>query len=265
MGYVDLVAELSRRVNRLDIGAGDSWHLRRPMSSFERFLTVMDEITDTSAVSGSSSVPPSVADAIASRSTLLSRLSEIAPEIVVGPLDPDEQFWIGTGKPSTVPKSDPWLSYERFVDARDVADQDPSTKPFWTGLYTATGLAGTFGMWELYLEATQSTLFPKPWHIWKVQPIPEARIREVQSAASWADFVCSYPRQRRGLVYPNWRSVARDYDAVHVTLGAVAALQGVHLKVEDNILAPCYWGLESTLWLHWCFGAVQLVAVREHR
>jgi hypothetical protein len=88
------------------------------------------------------------------------------------------------------------------------------------------------------------------------------KVHEIPTAAAWAEFVSSYPYRYGDLVYPDWRSASRDHDAVHMTLQAVAATQGVFFEVQGETLAPTYWDVESTLWLRWCFSKPELIRVR---
>jgi hypothetical protein len=189
-------------------------------------------------------------------SSLLQRLSSVVPEVVTGPLRFDAQYWVATGKPSHVSPGHPELSEARFADAVS-AEVEVSTKPFGVGLFTSTGVLGGHGMWRTYLDLNEgSSLFPPPWHTWAVEAHPDAVVREIASARQWVDFVRSYPLRDGVLTYPNWRSVARDYDGVHMTLLAIAATQGLYFPVGQEITAPPYWDVESTLWLHWRFRSV---------
>jgi hypothetical protein len=62
-----------------------------------------------------------------------------------------------------------------------------------------------------------------------------------------------------GLIYRDWPAVARDWDAVHKTLRAIAAIQGMRLRTPKGLLAPCYRDVGTTFWLRWSFGPVTLV------
>jgi hypothetical protein len=201
------------------------------------------------------------ADAIVSASRLLARLGRSAPQIIDGELDWNSQYWLSTAKfPWSKPR-DPNLSAANFVDISH-AHVPASTKPFYVGLYTYTGIFGSQGMWREYIErAVPGTGFGRPWHIWKLQVSRGARVWEVDSASAWADLNTSYPLAADGLIYPNWLSIAADYDAVHLSARAVAAIQGIRVKSQMGVIAPSYWDVESTLWLHWKFDAVSEVAV----
>ena len=69
----------------------------------------------------------------------------------------------------------------------------------------------------------------------------------------------SCPLTADGLIYPNWPAIAEDFDAVHLTAMAVAAIQGVRITTEMGLIAPSYWDVESTFWLRWSFDAVSEV------
>lgn len=200
------------------------------------------------------------ADAVVKRSRLLARLALVVPEIVTGPLRLDAQYWVSTGKPGFLPASEPTLGESRFVDPSDGALRAASTKPSAVGLFTSTGVLGTHGMWRTYLDLNRgSTLYPPPWHTWAVAPRRAAAVREIASAAEWVDLVRSHPRREHGLLCPDWGSVARHHDAVHMTLRAIVAIQGLHLTSGRGTVAAPYWDVESTLWLRWCFDSVRFI------
>lgn len=192
----------------------------------------------------------------------------MVPEIVDGPVALDRQAWVGTGPPAgqflpdTVLRSlsGTQLCPSTFVDVWDLADIPPSTKPFWCGLHTSTTLPSAEGLWEIHLDTTRTTLFPRPWYVWAALVRPDARVREIPTATAWAKFVSTYPLEHDGLIYPDWRRVARDYDGVHMTLHAVAATQGLEMRVDGATIAAPYYGLESTFWLHWAFTSPELGA-----
>lgn len=256
---MDAVAELELRVAHLDAQLGDPRTASRPLSGFEDFIRVIGTITPSDAMANR--ISPSAADAVVRKSALLSYLESVAAEVVAGPLRPDAQFWIGTGKPSTAPTPHRGLDRRLFVEIAAGGEPTPSTKPFFLGLYTSTGLLATHGMWELYLDTTRSSLFPPPWEIWMVRPVPGVDVLEIASATAWAALVSEHPLRHEGLLYPDWRSVSRTHDAVHVTLRAIAATQGVCLRAGNETLAPAYWDVESTLWLRWCFEGAELVGL----
>ena len=91
-----------------------------------------------------------------------------------------------------------------------------------------------------------STYFDDLWAFYPLSPIM-ALLRK--------------PQCGRSSLYPDWRSASRDYDAVHMTLQAIVATQGIYLRAGVRIVAPPSWDIESTLWLRWCFRGPELVDV----
>jgi hypothetical protein len=87
------------------------------------------------------------------------------------------------------------------------------------------------------------------------------KVAEIVSATKWVEFVCAHARISDGLVYPDWVGIAREFDAIHVTLPAIAAAQGFHFHVPQGIIPPVFWDVETTFWLRWCFSGARLVEV----
>lgn len=196
-------------------------------------------------------VDPGTADAIVGRCALLADLRRDRPDLVDGPLRRDAQVWLGTGRHG---RPDP----AALVVPR--ADLPPAAKPFGTGLFTSTADAAGRSAWSAYLEPYRgSELFPAPWTAWRLEVAAGTRVHEVDTAAGWAGLVARHPRRHGREVYPDWASIAAEVDGVHLTLRAVAAIQGVPLRTAAGPTAPAYWDVESTFWLRWCFGRVDQV------
>ena len=258
---MDGLAELARRVAQLDAEPGN--FQGGSSADIAHFITVMEQVTSDGTVRDVRTLPvvsPADADALVGGSRLLARLMDAVPEIVAGPLCVGSQYWVGTGKPSFVPKGESTLQESHFISASDAAHIEVSTKPFGVGLFTSTGVLGTYGMWRMYLDLNRgSTLHPLPWYTWAVEPHAHAVVHEIASASQWVEFVVSHPRQERGLLFPDWRSAAQHRDAIHMTLRAVAATQGLYFPTRQGIVAAPHWDMESTLWLRWRFHSVRLV------
>jgi hypothetical protein len=138
----------------------------------------------------------------------------------------------------------------------------PDAKPFGLGLFTSTAVFGGHGAWRTYLDLQQgSSLFPPPWYTWAVELEPAATVVEVSSAADWVELVESHPLRAGGLTYPDWASLGRNCDGVHMTVRAIAATQGIVLRLREGFAAPPYWDVESTLWLRWRVRSAELVDV----
>jgi hypothetical protein len=249
------VAELQARVVRLDRELDDPGS--SAVSAASAFARVMSLVT---AAVGDRPIPSDVADTVVARSRLLALLGVEAPGVVSGPLMPDAQFWVATGKPPHVPIGNPVPAPDRFDDA-STAPFQPGTKPFGLGLFTSTAVADTPGMWWLYLQDHRAAggLFPYPWRVWALTPQRPIRVYEVTSARRWTELVTAHPLRHGDLVYPDWRSITRRYDGVHMTARAIAATQGLRFRSSVGVVAAPFWDVESTLWLRWCFGAPRLI------
>lgn len=261
------LSELARRVAQLDTEPRNHRVVGDSCVALSHFIWVLERTTSTGTPRDVRALPclsPLDADGLLGSSRLLTRLAEVVPEIVTGPLRLDSQYWVGAGKPSFVPSFGPRgeLSPKEsvFIGVSEATAMDPSTKPFGVGLFTSTGVLGTHGMWRNYLDLNRgSTLHPLPWHTWAVEPHRSVRVHEITTASEWVEFVLSHPRREHELLFPNWGSVARDHDAVHMTLRAIGATQGLYFPTAQGIVAAPYWDIESTLWLRWCFGEARLV------
>jgi hypothetical protein len=254
---------LERRVEALD-GRSFSTTRRASLSLTDlvdddivTFIGVLDEVTTTGDHSLAPVLTAAMADEVVSACQMLGRIGSVVPEIVSGQFCRNSQYWVSTGKPPWVrPPQQGELSRSVFVAANNTSRG--WVKPRTSGLYTSTGYLGTQGMWRKYLElqsrsSSSLSLFQLPWYVWQLQVEPAARVAEIGTASDWADLVTRFQFLDDGLAYPDWLAVASEYDAVHVTLPAIAAMDGIRLRTPEALLAPSYWGVECTLWLGWSF------------
>ena len=206
----------------------------------------------------SAQLPPPVtakaADAALANCELMRRLTAKAAEITIGPVPRQNQYWVSTGRPSYIPPRPDAVNRSHFVDVATVERIPASTKPFDVGLYTSSGVLGTFGMWWCSLHVnSESTLFPRPWKLWSLQVAADA----IATAADWVDFVSAASVRKDDFLYPDWRRVAARHDGIHMTVKAIAATQGLCFYAGTDVVAPRYWDVESTLRLRWVFDRVQ--------
>lgn len=196
-------------------------------------------------------------DDLLAKNSCLERLGTECPSACHGPLNTATQYWIATGKPESLGTVRRLLLEVHF--RQDTYMIGPSTKPFGFGLYSSTGCVNPFGSWFEYLQIFQgSTLFPLPWTIWELMPDASSSILEITSASDWVRMVTTFPRVKGALIYPDWHRLSQKFDGVHLTLFAIAAIQGFTFPTTDkkrprHRIAPAYWGVESTLWFKWCF------------
>lgn len=263
-------AWLQVRLNELDSGL--VWHPTFVTDDpLLRFVRVMSSWTDTRMVPNNTMrvlLDSDAADAMIERCGLLREIAETDRELVRGPVRLDRQSWIGVGhwrRMGTAgqlgPFSDqpPALLPASFVAPSDAAPARPSAKPYRLGLYTSTIASTGRSMWRVFLElGTEASLHRRPWSVYELQPTRAAKVLEIASARAWCVFVQRYAKVADDLLYPNWPQVARDFDAVHMTLAAIVATQGFAFPSSPYAIAAAYWDVETTLWLRWCFASIRL-------
>lgn len=261
---IDAQSELKRRVAELDAEPYYKEEPRNTSNDLSRFISVMQRITSSGSPMGGydfSCTSARDADVIQKNCSLLDRLEIALPEITTEPLRLNYQFWVAIGEPSELQKKDLTLTESHFIGISDAPLIKASTKPFYVGLFTSTGVVGTYGMWRIYNKHYDYRISPPPppLRTWSVEPYNNVVVREITSAVDWVEFILSNPRHENGLLYPDWKLIARQCDAIHMTLRAIVAIQGLYFKTEQGLIAPTYWDVESTFWFRWCFKAVKLV------
>jgi hypothetical protein len=127
-----------------------------------------------------------------------------------------------------------------------------SAKPVSGAFYTSTELEANTSMWQIYLRDNGGNALPRPhWLAWFVRPIEDVRVCEIRNASEWASLVEEFHRVEAGGLVPSWPAIATRFDAVHITPGAIAAIQGISLLTGSGTVGPSYWDVESTVWLSW--------------
>jgi hypothetical protein len=271
MRLPDGVTELRGRVAALDsdvISGNSAAALASPgqnaiIGDTEKFIGVLDEVTSTGDHSRTPTVAAADADAVVATCQLIRRLGHAEPELVTAGIASHPQYWISSGKPPWVPAREPKLSPGHFVAVAGLT-RPRNVNLFGAGLYTSTGFQGTQGMWRLYLDLGHySSTFLRPWYVWEVNSNTAARVYDLTTASQWEELALRYPLVNENLIYPDWRKIAQDWHAVHVTVRAIAAIQGMRLQTSRGLLAPSYWDVETTFWLRWSFVSVTPVEIVE--
>lgn len=261
----DGITNLSKRIELLDNLSNCNKIADSQSEDIWNFITILQRVTSNGSlfsVKGLQAEPclaPAAADALVQGCRLITRLTETVPEIVAGPLRDSCQYWVATGKPSFVEPNNPILHEKNFINISKTTTSKMG-KPYRSGIFTSTGMLDNLGMWRMYLELNRgSTLHPLPWHVWSVEPQRNLVIHEITNASEWVDFVLRYPQHSGEFIYPDWYTLSQNCDAIHMTLRAICATQGLCFPTKKGIVAAPYWDIESTVWLRWCFDSVQLV------
>ena len=107
---------------------------------------------------------------------------------------------------------------------------------------------------------------PEAGMSWRVGPPPDARVYEVDGPAAWAALVRAHPFEvtattkshdwrratgRNGRwAMPDWRSVAEQWDGVHVTVAGYLTTAGRALDIDDQLATVLAgWEPDRTFWL----------------
>jgi hypothetical protein len=189
-------------------------------------------------------IEATAADSIVAGCELIGRLAEHFPSIARGPVDRSEQLRVENSRSPTSSEL-PAV----HVDGNGTVRGRVGTAPA-GAQYSSTRYCGTWSPWRTYLELNRgSTLYPIPWHTWRIAVEDEARIAEIDCAASWVRLLGDHPHAVGGELVPDWGSIAEDYDGVHLSFAGVLPIQGRRFTTRHGVTAPVYWDVESTVWL----------------
>lgn len=178
-----------------------------------------------------------------------------------GPLGRTQQLWLSrdeSGPTATrlnVPAGppSPWEQYA----------QKPAG-----GLYTSTVADGTSAVLAALAEGVGdlAAAFPKRrFTCWQLEVSPAARVFEVDVPQTWHALCVHYPVIRNdGRLVPDWSAVAKDWDAVHLTLGGLLTAEQVRIDSPAGWSELGAWDCEQTVWLSWHFTAAARVRHLEH-
>jgi len=157
-----------------------------------------------------------------------------------------------------------YLSHGRAVDrgpsqgvmaAGELSGETLGGKPVEGALFTSEASGQWPGPWHIYASAR--AVHEPPWQLWNLWPAPEAAILRISSAREWCEFVTRFPHETFAGLTPDWRAVARRWDAVSLDFVATAALDAVGFKYKGAVIAPTFWGVPTTVWLSWEIATVK--------
>jgi hypothetical protein len=250
---------LNKRLADLDEDSADRFR-DDPDRDLMQFIWVMDAYSEPRmGPPGWAVLAAGEADRLVSSSLLLSKMSKTEQPIVDGSLAPI-QHWVTTERHRSPNESLSTPSRSKFEEPHLVQNARSSSRSARTvAFHTCTpAFASGNGMWEIYLDLYPSGAPLRPWWVWSLHVIDD-RVAEITSASEWVKFIDRYGTSAAGLVYPDWLAASADFAGVHVTVRAVAAVQGFSFETQLGLTAPMFWDVEQTMWLKWGFDSVQLV------
>jgi hypothetical protein len=181
------------------------------------------------------------------------------------PLDRSAQLWISEdGAPPDPAKlltpSAPPTNWERYAQKPannprgSILIAFVTSTPVGEGSSVLAGAANGAGDWD----------FEPPVQQYRLRVAATARVFEVDGPDAWHRLCAGYPATGEdGRIVPDWSAVARDWDAVHLTLGGQLSAEQVRVESPAGWSELWGWDNEQTLWLRWCFTAVERLPVLE--
>jgi hypothetical protein len=125
-----------------------------------------------------------------------------------------------------------------------------------SALWTTTSLGRTSG-WVAYLRIGEDGR-PPPYRQWRLEVLNSARVYEVHSAEAWRALCLEYPGEtHNGLLLPDWRAVAQDWEGVHLSVGGLLTAERVTTSGFGPRTQLNGWDSESTVWLRWAFAGAE--------
>ena len=198
-------------------------------------------------------------------------------------VDRQHQLWLPQDE-ALVKKYGRWLTKERFLAGHSGAVGDWSD-PYGhepQPLLSTSNYHGRLSPELAHVGSRSGDLYLlSPVELRKVTIHPDARILELHSARDWHNFVLKYPadgeRNYRaktdprslayelgwpwgnapGLLVPDWRAAAEDWDGVHISPWTYLTAIQVRVESEAGWTQPWSWEGPHTVWLDWVFETVE--------
>ncbi len=286
---VSLLAALERRLRR-GMGFGVASHSEPDAvhAAAESVASMsFGELVDLAVTVGVIEVGPWIPNAAANAALAYRYAEERAPiaeaiaahfgEALHAPLNREAQEWWVAAWPDDRPITPLFEHYEQVYDDGQFT---------WAGLWTVTSPppvthAGLLDAWEVH---------PAPFTRWHVPALPAARVFEIHRPADWARLVTEHPHDAAPLLdswalpdfadlpsdlseiltargqpsrrayewrplVPDWRSVAKTYDGVHLSWAGFITAEGCIAESSAGYVTMLrYWFSERTHWLSDVFG-----------
>ena len=160
------------------------------------------------------------------------------------------------------------MARDRALAARRAGAEGAVSGTWWSGplggtVWTSRGNIGDLP--AVRLACAEDPLGEEEFEVWAVEIDPAARVYEVHEPGDWGRLAAAHPRDvtasrwhdwsrwtgREGRwILPDWRSVAAQWDGVHVSVAGYLSTAGMAVDSGDaaaTLLAG--WDADQTLWL----------------
>ena len=134
------------------------------------------------------------------------------------------------------------------------------------------------GLPAVGLACAEDPLLAERFEIWAVEIGPAAKVCEIHGPGDWARVAAAHPRDvtesRRHdwhrwtgyegpWILPDWRSVVRQWDGVHVSVGGYLSTAGMRVDAGGAATLLVGWDANQTLWLNDVFTSVRQLGTWE--
>ena len=164
------------------------------------------------------------------------------------PVDVEIQVW-----------TSPQMPGERLVYPERMETFDPESwrypysggsVPDTSGQGTSTFRGGTTSEVMAYAIYSADHVAGFPLAAWRLEFQQEVRVWEINHPSDWHRLCSQYPgRARDGRLVPDWKSVAVDWDGVHLSLGGVLSCEQARYEQDGEWSMMRWWHTEQTKWL----------------
>ena len=103
-----------------------------------------------------------------------------------------------------------------------------------------------------------------PCSIWRLTPLPHARVFEIREPADYRWLCETFPGPVvDGRIGPDWEAAGEQFDGIHLTVEGLIRVQGLEIDTSRGPAMLEAWDAESTAWLHWAIGPVERLGTVE--
>ncbi len=163
---------------------------------------------------------------------------------------PASQWWSSPWKA----RQQVWAGKGKIEDAKSRSISDFRQGKPKAIFYTSSAVKGLCSSFEAQAISAEVDYrhFAPDFHYHALILEPKRPVLEIDSLDDWVELCESAPaKTRSGVVHPDWRSVADDWSAVHLTTSGLIACQGVPVETEAGTALLHGWDIECTAWLEY--------------
>lgn len=157
------------------------------------------------------------------------------------------------------------------VPSSRISNWERYAEKFIGAMFTSTLTGGTASIFVAIDKKVGDIVTDQelPYKSWLLKAEPAIRVFEIHGAETYHELCARYPAagsnnatspdfsMDTGRITPNWYAVAHDWDAVHVSFGAMLMTDQVRVESKAGWSFNWSWHIEQTLWLRWAFTSVE--------